>query len=57
MDIDQLTEAELIALHHRIVEQLRFLEQIRAHGTMLAFSIGERVTFSREGRPPSLAYW
>jgi hypothetical protein len=52
IDIDQLTEAELIALHHRIVERLRFLEQMRAHGTMLAFSIGERVIFTPEGRPP-----
>jgi hypothetical protein len=50
IDIDQLTEAELIELHHRIVERLRFLEQMRAHGTMLAFSIGERVTFTPEGR-------
>jgi hypothetical protein len=52
IDIDQLTEAELIELHHRIVERLRFLEQMRAHGTMLAFSIGERVTFTPAGRPP-----
>jgi hypothetical protein len=52
IDIDQFTEAELIELHHRIVERLRFLEQMRAHGTMLAFSIGERVTFTPEGRPP-----
>jgi hypothetical protein len=52
LDIDHLTEAELIALHHRIVERLRFLEQMRAHGTMLAFSIGERVTFTPKGRPP-----
>jgi hypothetical protein len=52
MDIDQLTEAELIALHHRIVERLRFLEQMRAHGTMLAFNIGERVTFTPKGQPP-----
>jgi hypothetical protein len=51
-DIDHLTEAELIELHHRIVARLRFLEQMRAHGTMLAFSIGERVTFTPEGRPP-----
>jgi len=52
IDIDKLTEAELIELHHKIVERLRFLEQMRAHGTMLAFSIGERVTFTPEGRPP-----
>jgi hypothetical protein len=52
IDIDNLTEAELIELHHRIVERLRFLEQMWAHSTMLEFSIGERVTFTPEGRPP-----
>jgi hypothetical protein len=52
MDIDHLTEVELIALHHKIVARLRVLEQMRAHGAMLAFSIGERVTFTPEGRPP-----
>lgn len=52
IDIDRLTEAELIELHHRVVERLRFLEQMRAHGTMLEFSIGERVTFSPGDRPP-----
>jgi hypothetical protein len=51
IDIDNLTEAELIVLHHRIVARLRFLEQMRAHGMMLAFSIGERVTFTPEDRP------
>ena len=30
-DIDRLTEAELIDLNHRIVERLRFLQQMRAH--------------------------
>jgi hypothetical protein len=52
IDIDQLTAAELIQLHHRIVERFRFLEQMRAHGTMLEFSIGERVTYTPEGQPP-----
>jgi hypothetical protein len=52
IDIDHLTEPELIELHHRIVARLRFLEQMRAHATMLEFSIGERVNFSPEGRPP-----
>lgn len=31
IDIDRLTEAELIDLNHRIVERLRFLQQMRAH--------------------------
>ena len=50
-DIDKLTEVELTDLHHRVVERLRFLEQMRAHGAMLQFSIGERVTFDPGDRP------
>ena len=45
IDIDRLSEAELVDLHHRIVERLRFLEQMRAHAQMLDFSIGDRVCF------------
>jgi hypothetical protein len=45
IDIDRLSEAELVDLHHRIVERLRFLEQMRAHACMLEFSIGDRVCF------------
>ena len=45
IDIDELSEAELVDLNHRIVERLRFLHQIRAHQTMLKFSIGDRVKF------------
>jgi hypothetical protein len=45
IDIDRLSEAELVDLHHRIVERLRFLEQMRAHARMLDFSIGDRVCF------------
>ena len=48
IDSDQLTEAELIDLNRRIVERLRFLHQLRAHATMLKFSIGDRVTFDTE---------
>lgn len=32
IDIDKLTEAELIDLNNRIVERLRFLNQMRATG-------------------------
>jgi len=35
IDIDKLTEEELIDLNHRIVERLRFLSQIRGHSKML----------------------
>ena len=51
IDIDKLTEAELIDLNHRIVERLRFLNQMRAHAQMLEFKIGDRVSFQPEGRP------
>ena len=52
INIDELTEAELIDLNHRIVERLRFLNQMRAHRQMLEFKIGDRVTFQPGGRPP-----
>lgn len=45
IEIDRLSEAELIDLNNRIVERLRFLRQARAHARMLDFSIGERVWF------------
>jgi hypothetical protein len=50
IDIDRLTEAELIDLNNRIVERLRFLSQARAHSKMLRFNIGDRVSFEPEGR-------
>ncbi len=52
IDIDKLSEADLIDLNHRIVERLRFLSQTRVHSQMLDFKIGERVTFHPEGHPP-----
>ena len=50
IDIDKLTEAELIDLNNRIVERLRFLSQMRAHAQMLGLKIGDRVSFQPEGR-------
>lgn len=52
IDIDGLTESELIDLNHRVVERLRFLHQARAHSRMLEFSVGDRVSFQPEGREP-----
>ena len=51
IDIDQLSESELIDLNQRIVERLRFLQQMRTHVSMLEFSIGERVCFQPDDRP------
>jgi hypothetical protein len=51
IDIDGLTEAELIDLNHRVVERLKFLNHMRAHAQMLEFRIGDRVSFQPDGRP------
>ena len=50
IDIDKMTEAELIDLNHRIVARLRFLHQMRAHAEMLEFKIGDRITFQPPGQ-------
>ena len=52
INIDELSEAELVDLNHRVVERLRFLSQMRAHSQMLDYKIGERVTFHPDGHPP-----
>jgi len=51
IDIDKLTEAELIDLNHRVVARLKFLHQMKAHAAMLDFRIGEQVSFQPDGRP------
>lgn len=51
IDIDQLTEDELVELNHRIIERLKFLDTLQAHKSMMAFNIGCRVSFdSKHGR-------
>lgn len=51
IDIDGLTERELIDLNHRIVSRLRFLREMRSHAEMMNFRIGERVRFHPAGHP------
>ena len=50
IDIDELSEKELIELNHRIVERLKFLESARRHKEMMDFNIGERISFIPPGR-------
>ena len=45
VDIDKMTHDELVALNHRIVERLKFLDSMQAHKDMMAFNIGARVSF------------
>jgi hypothetical protein len=48
INIDSLTESELIHLNEKIVQRLRLIRQMRAHVQMLDFQIGERVWFQTE---------
>lgn len=48
INIDTLSEAELIDLNQRIVERLKFMQHARAHRAMLEFRIGERVWFEND---------
>ena len=50
VDIDKLTEDELIELNHRIVERLKFFQAMRDHKEMIEFNIGEKVSFEPPGR-------
>ena len=50
IDIDHLSENELIELNHRIVERLKFLETVNTHNEMMAFRPGEKVCFEPPGR-------
>lgn len=50
IDIDKLSERELIDLNHRIVERLKFIETMRTHSEMLEFGVGEKVRFNPPGR-------
>lgn len=52
IDIDKLTEAELVDLNNRVVARLRFLRDMRAHAGMLEFRIGDRVEFQPDNHPP-----
>lgn len=53
IDIDSLSEEELIELNHKVVARLRLLNQMRSHCAMLDFRIGERVKF-HPGESPEL---
>ena len=49
INIDSLSEEELIELNHKIVARLRILGQMRSHTELLDFHIGEKVK-SQPGR-------
>jgi len=51
IDIDNLTEAQLIDLNNRVVARLKLIHQMRSHAQMLDFRIGEKVSFQPDGHP------
>ena len=51
VNIDQMSEDELVELNHKIVARLRFLRQMQSHAQMLDYRIGERVRFYPAGQP------
>jgi hypothetical protein len=51
IDIDDLTEDQLLELNHRVIERLRYLDQLKAHRAMMKYRPGDRVSFrARDGR-------
>ena len=50
MNIDHLSEEELIHLNRLVVERLKVLEQMRALQSMVKLHIGQRVCFDPDGR-------
>src|SRR5205807_4779487 len=51
INIDSLSEEELVELNHKVVARIRFVREMRSHVQMLNFRIGERVRFLPTGRP------
>lgn len=45
IEIDSLSEEELVELNHRIVERLKFLDTYHGHKEMMQFSPGDNVSF------------
>jgi len=50
INIDNLTREELIDLNHKIIERLKFMDQMHTHIEMMQFNIGEKVSFFPSGR-------
>jgi hypothetical protein len=50
INIDNLTEEELLALNRRVVARLKLLEQHHTLNSMVKFEVGQRVSFDPDGR-------
>lgn len=50
IDIDAMSYDDLVALNHRIVERLKFLDAMHTHKEMMQFAPGDQVAFEPPGR-------
>jgi len=50
IDIDSLRYDELVELNHKIVERIKFLDQMNTHKEMMQFTPGDQVSFEPPGR-------
>ena len=50
IDLEALSYDELVALNHRIVERLKFLDAMHTHREMMQFAPGDQVSFEPPGR-------
>jgi hypothetical protein len=50
IDLESLTYDELVALNHKIVERLKFLDAMHTHREMMQFAPGDQVSFEPPDR-------
>jgi hypothetical protein len=56
IDIDRLSEEELVELNHKIVSRLRFLREMRSHVQMLDSALASGSAFSPQDAAKCLAF-
>ena len=50
INIDNLTEDELLALNRRVIARLKLIQQHSTLNSMIKFEVGQRVSFDPDGR-------
>lgn len=50
INLDKLTEDQLLGLNRRIVERLKLMRQHNTLNSMIKFEVGQRVSFDPDGR-------
>ena len=50
INIDNMTEDELLALNRRVITRLKLIQQHNTLNSMIKFEVGQRVSFDPDGR-------